>query len=135
MQFCGGHTHALWRYGIVGMLPDAVEMIHGPGCPVCVLPIGRLEQAIAVREEFAAACELLGLDPLHLANEGKVVAICEATSAPRLLEAMRADPLGRDATILGEVVEDEQGFVRLDTAFGGSRILDWLTGEALPRIC
>ncbi len=48
MEFCGGHTHALWRYGIVGMLPPAVEMIHGPGCPVCVLPIGRLEQAMVL---------------------------------------------------------------------------------------
>ncbi len=93
------------------------------------------EQAIPVRDEVAAACELLGLDPLHLANEGKLIAICEASAAPRLLEAMRADPLGRDAAVIGEVIEDEHRFVRVETSFGGGRILDWLTGEALPRIC
>jgi hydrogenase expression/formation protein HypE len=93
------------------------------------------ERAIPIREEVAGACELLGLDPLHLANEGKLVAICDARHAPKLLEAMRADPLGRDAAIVGRVVEDAQRFVQIESSFGGKRILDWLVGEALPRIC
>lgn len=93
------------------------------------------ETAIPVREEVTAACELLGLDPLQLANEGKLVAICDARHAPRLLEAMKTDPLGRDAAIIGRVTDDEHRFVQIETAFGGTRILDWLVGEALPRIC
>lgn len=93
------------------------------------------EAAIPVKAEVSAACELLGLDPLYVANEGKLVAICEAKDAEFLLSAMRNHPLGRDASIIGEVVEDRHGFVQLETAFGGFRVVDWLTGEALPRIC
>jgi hydrogenase expression/formation protein HypE len=93
------------------------------------------EGAIPVREQVQAACELLGLDPLHLANEGKLVAICAPEDSARLLQAMRADPHGKDATIIGTVVEDAHRFIQIDTTFGGKRILDWLTGEALPRIC
>ena len=93
------------------------------------------EQAIPVKPVVAAACELLGLDPLCVANEGKLVAICAGADAPRLLAAMRAHPLGRDAAEIGEVVADVHRFVQLTTAFGGRRIVDWLTGEQLPRIC
>lgn len=93
------------------------------------------EQAIPVRAEVAAACELLGLDPLYVANEGKLVAICAPEDADRLLATMRAHPQGRDAAIVGEVVEDAHGFVQMETAFGGRRMVDWLTGEQLPRIC
>jgi hydrogenase expression/formation protein HypE len=93
------------------------------------------ETAIPVRREVSAACELLGMDPLHLANEGKLVAICDRRHAPKLLEAMRADPYGKDAAIIGSVVDDKDRFVQLETGFGGRRILDWLVGEALPRIC
>jgi len=93
------------------------------------------EGAIPVREEVKAACELLGLDPLNLANEGKLVAITDGRHAERLLEAMRADPLGADAAIVGRVVDDEHRFVQMETDFGGRRILSWLVGEALPRIC
>lgn len=96
----------------------------------------RLEEAaIPVRAEVAAACEFLGLDPLYVANEGKLVAICSAGDAPRLLAAMRAHPQGRDAAIIGEVVEDAHHFVQMRTGFGGSRMVDWLAGEQLPRIC
>jgi hydrogenase expression/formation protein HypE len=94
-----------------------------------------LEQAIPVRPEVSAACEFLGLDPLYVANEGKLVAICAAQDAPALLEAMRAHPLGRDAAIIGEVIEDPDRFVQMQTSLGGSRMVDWLTGEQLPRIC
>ncbi len=93
------------------------------------------EAAIPLRPEVAGACELLGLDPLYIANEGKLVAICAAADAPPLLAAMRADPLGRDAAIIGTVESDPNHFVRMETSFGGSRIVDWLTAEQLPRIC
>jgi len=93
------------------------------------------EAALPVRAEVAAACELLGLDPLYVANEGKVVAICPAASAPRLLEVMRGHALGREAALIGEVVADPHRFVQMRTRLGGRRIVDWLTGEQLPRIC
>ena len=93
------------------------------------------EAAVPVREQVAAACEMLGLDPFYLANEGKLIAIARKEDAPALLEAMKQDPLGADAAIVGEIVEDDQCFVQTETAFGGKRVLSWLTGEALPRIC
>lgn len=93
------------------------------------------EVAVPVKPQVAAACELLGIDPLYVANEGKLIAICAGDEAARLLEVMRGHPLGRDAAIIGRVTEDEDGFVELATAFGGSRILEWLAGEQLPRIC
>jgi hydrogenase expression/formation protein HypE len=93
------------------------------------------EEAIPVRPDVSAACELLGLDPLYVANEGKLVAICPGEGAEDLLAAMRAHPLGREAAIIGEVVDDPLGFVQMQTVFGGGRIVDWLTGEQLPRIC
>ncbi|MCG6953217.1 MAG: hydrogenase expression/formation protein HypE [Betaproteobacteria bacterium] len=93
------------------------------------------EAAIPVAPEVAAACELLGLDPLYVANEGKLVAICADADAARLREAMRAHPLGQNAALIGEVVEDPRRFVQMRTALGGQRIVDWLTGEPLPRIC
>lgn len=93
------------------------------------------EEDIPLRAEVDAACELLGLDPLYVANEGKLVAICPADKAQELLKVMRAHHLGADAAIIGEVVEDDMGFVTMDTGFGGTRIVDWLAGEQLPRIC
>jgi hydrogenase expression/formation protein HypE len=93
------------------------------------------EKALPIKREVAAACELLGLDPLYVANEGKLVAICAAQDADRLLETMRGHPLGADAAIIGEVVEDPHHFVQMQTALGGSRVVDWLSGEQLPRIC
>ena len=93
------------------------------------------ETSVPVKPAVAAACELLGLDPLYVANEGKLVAICPSGDAERLLAAMRMHPLGAEAAIIGEVVADEHGFVQMETAFGGSRVVDWLAGEQLPRIC
>jgi hydrogenase expression/formation protein HypE len=93
------------------------------------------EAALPVRTQVAAACELLGLDPLYVANEGKLVAICPAASAARLLAAMRAHPLGSEAARVGEVIADPHHFVQMRTRLGGRRIVDWLTGEQLPRIC
>jgi len=93
------------------------------------------EKAIPVKREVAAACELLGLDPLYVANEGKLVAICAPHHTGRLLTAMRSHPLGAEAAVIGEVVQDAHQFVQMRTAFGGSRVVDWLSGEQLPRIC
>ena len=96
----------------------------------------RLDEAlIPVKPGVAAACEFLGLDPCYIANEGKLVAICAPQHADRLLAAMRGHPLGQNAAIIGEVVEDSHGFVQMTTRMGGRRILDWLSGEPLPRIC
>lgn len=93
------------------------------------------EDAVSVNESVSAACEILGLDPLQVANEGKLVAICAEEDAPGLWETMKSHPLGTDAAIIGEVVEDPDQFVLMETSFGGKRILDWPTGEQLPRIC
>lgn len=93
------------------------------------------DAAIPVKPEVAAACELLGLDPLNVANEGKLVAVAAPEAASAILDAMRAHPLGRDSAIIGTAVEDERRFVQLKSSFGGSRIVDWLAGEQLPRIC
>jgi hydrogenase expression/formation protein HypE len=93
------------------------------------------EEAIVVHEAVSAACELLGLDPLYAANEGKLVAIVPPDAASTLLEVMRAHPLGAEATIIGEVQAAHPGAVVLRTAFGTQRLLDMPAGELLPRIC
>lgn len=93
------------------------------------------EAAIPIQPAVAAGCELLGLDPLHLANEGRLVAVCAREDADRLLAAMHAHPLGVEATVIGEVVADAQRFVQMRTRLGGRRMVDWLAGEQLPRIC
>lgn len=93
------------------------------------------EKSLPIKPQVAAACELLGLDPLHVANEGKLVAIVAPAGADAVLAAMRTHPLGRDAAVIGEVVADPQHFVQMATGFGGGRIIDWLSGEQLPRIC
>jgi hydrogenase expression/formation protein HypE len=93
------------------------------------------ESALPVQAEVAAACEFLGLDPLYVANEGKLLAIVAPEDADKLLAAMRAHPLGQRAALIGSVHADAQHFVQMTTAFGGRRIVDWLTGEQLPRIC
>jgi hydrogenase expression/formation protein HypE len=93
------------------------------------------EAAIPVRPQVAAACEFLGLDPLYVANEGKLVAIVAPDAAPAVLAAMRAHPLGAEAAAIGEVQPDAHHFVQMATRFGGRRIVDWLSGDQLPRIC
>jgi hydrogenase expression/formation protein HypE len=93
------------------------------------------EAAIPVLPQVEAACELLGLDPLYVANEGKLVAVCAPEAVPALLAAMRAHPLGGGAQQIGTVTDDPHCFVQMNTRFGGRRVVDWLTGEQLPRIC
>jgi hydrogenase expression/formation protein HypE len=93
------------------------------------------EAAIPVLPQVEAACELLGLDPLYIANEGKLVAVVAPDAADALLAVMRAHPLGQRAARIGVVADDAHRFVQMRTRFGGRRIVDWLAGEALPRIC
>ncbi|HET9155073.1 MAG TPA: hydrogenase expression/formation protein HypE [Myxococcaceae bacterium] len=94
-----------------------------------------VERAIPVKDVVRGACELLGLDPLLVANEGKVVVFVPEEGAEQVLAAMRAHPLGRQAARIGRVVAEHAGFVRLVTPIGGERILDLPFGESLPRIC
>ncbi len=93
------------------------------------------EAAIPVKPQVAGACELLGLDPLYIANEGKLIAICPQEDADNLLSVMRDHPLGCEAAIIGQVSEDKHHLVQMETRFGGQRVVDWLAGEQLPRIC
>lgn len=93
------------------------------------------EAAIPIRPDVAAACELLGLDPLYVANEGKLLCICEASDADNLLKIMKAHLYGQDAAIIGKVTEGPAGLVQMETGLGGMRVVDWLSGEQLPRIC
>jgi hydrogenase expression/formation protein HypE len=93
------------------------------------------EAAIPVLPQVDAACELLGLDPLYVANEGKLVAICAPEVADTLLAVMRAHPRGAAAARIGSVTEDPHRFVQMATKLGGRRVVDWLSGEQLPRIC
>lgn len=113
-----------------GLAATVNEIAHQSGVGVHLE-----EAAIPVKPEVDAACELLGLDPLNIANEGKLIAVCAAEDADRLLAAMRAHPQGREAAVIGKVVADPNAFVQMKTKFGGRRMVDWLSGEQLPRIC
>jgi len=93
------------------------------------------EVDIPVRETVRGACELLGLDPMYVANEGKLVAIVPPDSADAIVGRMRQNPLGREARIIGEVVADHPRMVLMETEIGGTRVVDTLFGEQLPRIC
>lgn len=93
------------------------------------------EDKVTVRQEVRAGCDLLGFDPLYLANEGKLVAFVPQDEARGVLETMRADPLGRESVVIGRVVDDYPGKVLLRTKIGGHRLLEPLSGEQFPRIC
>jgi hydrogenase expression/formation protein HypE len=93
------------------------------------------EEAIVVKAEVRAACEILGLDPIHVANEGKLIAVVAPEGASALLNAMGQHPLGQDASVIGRVVADPATRVIMETSFGGGRIIPWMAGEQLPRIC
>jgi hydrogenase expression/formation protein HypE len=93
------------------------------------------EDKIPVRDEVAGACEMLGLDPLYIANEGKLVAIVQAEDSQKILEAMHNHKYGRDAAVIGEVLQAPAGRVVMQTLLGTSRIIDTLAGDPLPRIC
>jgi len=93
------------------------------------------EDDIPVRPEVRGASELLGIDPMYVACEGRLVAIVDGAEAASALAAMRAHPLGAQAAIIGHIADDPAGIVLLKTAFGGTRIVDLLVGDPLPRIC
>jgi hydrogenase expression/formation protein HypE len=93
------------------------------------------EEEIPIRPSVAAACELLGFDPLYVANEGKLVATVPAEEAETILQAMRSAPYGEEACRIGEVEPAPSGKVLMRTAIGGTRVVDMLSGEMLPRIC
>jgi len=93
------------------------------------------EASLPVRPEVRGLCEILGLDPLYIANEGKVLVVAEAARAEEIISILRTDPLGQEACIIGEVTDEHPDKVAMETDFGSRRIIDMLTGEQLPRIC
>ncbi len=93
------------------------------------------EDFLPIKKEVKGICEVLGFDPLYLANEGKMVAIVSKDNAERVLKQMRRNPLGKDSCIIGEIVKSPKGRVILETHIGAHRIVDMLTGQQLPRIC
>jgi hydrogenase expression/formation protein HypE len=130
MLATGGDLHCLrdlTRGGLAAALNE-IALDAGVGVEID-------EAAIPVAEPVAAACELLGLDPLYVANEGRLVAFVPAASADRVLEAMRAHPAAAAACPIGVVTEAHAGLVELRGRFGGGRIVDLLSGEQMPRIC
>jgi hydrogenase expression/formation protein HypE len=93
------------------------------------------EEKLPIREEVQAACEMLGFDPLYVANEGKLVAVVSAGDVDKVLQAMKGNRYGKNATIIGEVAAEHPGRVAMKTSLGSSRIVDMLVGDLLPRIC
>jgi hydrogenase expression/formation protein HypE len=93
------------------------------------------EETIPVKKEVEGICELLGFDPLYIANEGKLVAFVPEEECDAVLSAMKQDSMGKEACIIGEVTSDHPGKVVMQTRIGGTRFVDMLTGEQLPRIC
>jgi hydrogenase expression/formation protein HypE len=135
--------------GLVGALLDAVPGVRAMrdatrgGVATILNEIARAagvgvlvtEDAIPVGDEVRGACELLGIDPMYVACEGRLVAVVPDDSASRAVEALRAHPFGSQAAVIGRVTDDQPGIVQLKTAFGGTRIVDVLVGDPLPRIC
>jgi hydrogenase expression/formation protein HypE len=115
------------RGGLAAVLNELAQASH------CGIEFD--ETKVPVRAQVAAACEMLGLDPLFIANEGKLIAIVPETQADACLEAMRGHAYGREATIIGRVVKDHAGLVVARTSVGGTRVVDLPAGELLPRIC
>lgn len=93
------------------------------------------EASIPLRREVKSACEILGLDPLYVANEGKLIAVVAADEAENLVTAMRAHPLGKDAAVIGEIVAEHPGVATMKSVAGGERVVSMLSGDQLPRIC
>lgn len=93
------------------------------------------ESAIPITEEVRGACEILGFDPLYIANEGKLIAIVREEGADAVLEAIQGHPLGRQAAVIGEVTAEHSSFATMRTRVGSNRVVDMLSSEQLPRIC
>ncbi|SPF49422.1 carbamoyl phosphate phosphatase, hydrogenase 3 maturation protein [Syntrophobacter sp. SbD1] len=126
--YCGIHVlRDPTRGGVATTLNEIAEQ-SGVG-------IRLFEEALPVREDVLGACEVLGFDPLYVANEGKVLAVVPQKGADAVLAAMKSHPLGRASCLIGEIVSDDPGRVFLRTMIGGHRLVDMLRGEQLPRIC
>jgi hydrogenase expression/formation protein HypE len=115
------------RGGLSSVLNELAEASH--------VGVKLAEEAIPLRPEVRGACEMLGLDPLYVASEGRLIAVVAPSEAEKVLQAMRRHPLGKDAAIIGEVVADHPGMVTMRSSIGGERIVQLLAGEQLPRIC
>jgi hydrogenase expression/formation protein HypE len=115
------------RGGVASVLNEIAEK---SGCGIVID-----ERTIPVRSDVQGACEILGLDPLYVANEGKLLAFVARVDAEKVLAAMRLHAFGQESVIIGEVVEHHRGIVVMRTRIGGSRVVDMLSGEQLPRIC
>jgi hydrogenase expression/formation protein HypE len=126
----GSDVHVLRDPTRGGVASALNEIAAGAGLGI------RIDEAsIPVLEEVRGACEILGLDPLYIANEGKLLAIVAPAAADRALEALRGHPLGQGAAVIGEVTAEHPGRVLLRSRIGGLRVVDMLSGEQLPRIC
>ncbi|MBI4469970.1 MAG: hydrogenase expression/formation protein HypE [Acidobacteria bacterium] len=115
------------RGGVASVLNEIAESAH--------VGIAIVEDRIPIREEVRGACEILGFDPLYVANEGKLLAFVPADEAGHVLATMKAHALGRNAAVIGEVTSEHRGTVVMRSRIGGSRVVDMLSGEQLPRIC
>jgi len=123
-------VHCLWDATRGGVATILNEVATAANVAVVVD-----ERAIPVRPEVRGACEVLGLDPLYVACEGRLVAIVPGPAADTALQALRSHPLGQNAAIIGTIKDDPPGLGLLKTQFGGTRIMDMLVGDPLPRIC
>ncbi len=130
MLASGGEVRAMRDATRGGLATILNEFASSSGTSISIV-----EDAVPVRESVRGACEILGFDPLYIANEGKLVAVVSSSSADVVLAAMKEHPLGKDAAIIGEVTEGPKGRVLLETPVGNKRVLDMLTGDQLPRIC
>ncbi len=126
----GDSVHVLRDLTRGGLASAVNEIAKAAGCGIHLTEAG-----IPIHDEVRGACEILGFDPLYVANEGKCIAIVAADAADEVLEAMRQHPRGAAAARIGEVVEDHPGRVVMRSRVGGNRIVDMLSGEQLPRIC
>jgi hydrogenase expression/formation protein HypE len=127
---CGAEIHAMRDPTRGGLAATVCDIAAAAGVGI------RLEERLLpISREVRGACDLLGLDPLTMASEGKVVVFCRDTDAERVVAAMRRHPLGREARVIGEVLDQPRGMALLQTTIGGERIVDMPTGEDLPRIC
>ena len=137
----------LW--GMIGLLLKEIPTIHclrdptrgGVAAALCDIAevsgngIRIQESSLPIKKEVRGACNLLGLDPLNVANEGKALILCSESESFHTLNLIKADTLGKEAAIIGKVVSEHQGMVVLDTKMGGERIIEMPSGEELPRIC
>ena len=117
----------LTRGGLAGALIEIAEAGH--------FHIEINEEAIPVQEDVQSICEILGFDPLYVANEGRFVSFVPASDVPRMLQQMQSHPLGKNACVIGSVKEDHPGLLTLRSRIGTTRVVDMLSGEQLPRIC